>query len=91
MSPTFLLGAHQPGWLARARVPLFVCDVRLRVYKTLPRAAAPWALDSGGFSELQNKGTWTVGPREYADRVRRYRDLLWAAPQDWMTLLYPSS
>lgn len=86
--PRFLLGTHQPGWLNHAGVPLFVSDVRLRTYRTLPRAAAPWALDSGGFSELQKYGTWTVPPRVYAARVRRYRDeighLLWAAPQDWM-------
>lgn len=88
MGATFFLGSHQPGWLVRARVPLFVCDRRLRVYKTLPRAAAPWALDSGGFTELQDYGRWTVSPREYVARVRRYRDeighLRWAAPQDWM-------
>ena len=65
-----------------------VCDRRLRVYRRLPRAAAPWALDSGGFTELQQFGRWITGPAEYADRVRRYRDviggLMWAAPQDWM-------
>jgi hypothetical protein len=89
----FLLGTHQPGWLGKAevragRVPLFVSDRRLRVYKTLPRAGAPWALDSGGFTELQKYGRWTVTPADYVARVRRYRDetgrLLWAAPQDWM-------
>jgi hypothetical protein len=86
--PLFLLGTHQPGWLARAGVPLFVSDRRLRVYKRLPRATAPWACDSGGFTELQRYGTWTVPPHEYVARLRRYRDeigqLLWAAPQDWM-------
>ena len=88
MSARFWLGTHQPGWLARARVPLFVSDVRLRAYRQLPAAAAPWALDSGGFTELQRFGRWTISPHEYADRVRRYRDtigaLAWAAPQDWM-------
>jgi hypothetical protein len=87
-SARFWLGTHQPGWLARAGVPLFVSDVRLRVYRHLPVAAAPWALDSGGFTELQRFGRWTTGPAGYADRVRRYRDaiggLSWAAPQDWM-------
>jgi hypothetical protein len=86
--PLFLLGTHPPGWLARAGVPLFVSDRRLRAYKQLPRAAAPWALDSGGFTELQKYGRWTVTPAQYVARVRRYRDevgaLLWAAPQDWM-------
>ncbi|MEV6601359.1 hypothetical protein AB0M36_31570 [Actinoplanes sp. NPDC051346] len=87
-APLLLLGTHQPGWLGKAHVPLFVSDTRLRVYKTLPRAAAPWACDSGGFSELQKYGRWTIGPREYVARLRRYRDeigsLRWAAPQDWM-------
>jgi hypothetical protein len=84
----FLLGTHQPGWLARASVPLFVSDRRLRTYKTLPVAIAAWGLDSGGFTELQQFGAWTVTPAEYVARVRRYRDdighLAWAAPQDWM-------
>jgi hypothetical protein len=87
-APLFFLGAHQPGWLNHVGLPLFVSDVRLRVYKTLPVAAAPWACDSGGFSELQHNGTWTISPREYVARLCRYRDeigqLLWAAPQDWM-------
>ena len=84
----FMLGSHQPGWLSRAGVPLFVSDVRLRVYRRLPVAAGPWACDSGGFSELQRYGRWTVTPQQYVTRLRRYRDevgnLLWAAPQDWM-------
>ncbi|MFQ6226667.1 hypothetical protein [Nocardia sp. NPDC002869] len=86
----FYLGAHHPGWLAKAGVPLFVSDRTLRSYKTLPRAIAPWALDSGGFTELSTHGTWSAGPspREYVARVRRYATevghLQWAAPQDWM-------
>jgi hypothetical protein len=87
-TPTFFLGTHQPSWLPRVDVPLFVSDRRLRSYKTLPRAVAPWAEDSGGFTELQKYGEWTVTAREYAARVRRYHDeignLVWAAPQDWM-------
>jgi hypothetical protein len=84
----FYLGTHQPGHLARAGIPLFVSRRRLVDYKTLPRAAAPWALDSGGFTELQMHGRWTLTAAEYAREVRRYRDevgrLEWAAPQDWM-------
>lgn len=87
-APLFYLGTHQPGWLGRAGVALFVSDRRLRVYKTLPRAAARWALDSGGFTELKMFGTWTVSPEEYVRRVRRYHEeigrLDWVAPQDWM-------
>ncbi|MEV8508112.1 hypothetical protein AB0368_25295 [Actinoplanes sp. NPDC051475] len=87
--PTFYLGTHQPHWL-RLGVPLFVSDRRLRRYRRLPRAAASWALDSGGFTELSQYGTWNTGPTpaDYVARVRRYRDeighLVWAAPQDWM-------
>ena len=84
----FLLGTHQPGWLARVGVPLFVSDRRLRTYRRLPVARAAWAVDSGGFTELQQYGTWTTPPTEYVARLRRYRDeighLAWAAPQDWM-------
>ena len=89
-SPLFYLGTHHPGWLATTGLPLFISDRRLRTYKTLPRATAAWALDSGGFTELSTDGTWDHGPtpRQYADRIRRYRDqighLAWAAPQDWM-------
>ena len=88
--PVFFLGTHHPGWLSTAQVPLFVSDRRLRGYRTLPRASATWALDSGGFTELSRYGTWDHGPaaRHYAAQIRRYRDeighLAWAAPQDWM-------
>lgn len=86
--PQFLLGTHHPGWLAHAGVPLFVSDTRLRRYKTLPVAAAPFGVDSGGFTELQQYGQWTVSPRTYVTRLQRYQNeigrMLWAAPQDWM-------
>ncbi len=93
ITTTFLLGTHQPGWLGKpeigaGRVRLFVSDRRLRVYRKLPVAVAPWACDSGGFTELQKYGRWTVTPSQYVARLRRYRDeigsLMWAAPQDWM-------
>lgn len=84
----FLLGTHRPNWLREVSVPLFVSDTRMRSYVHVPVASTDWALDSGGFTELQRFGAWTVTPDEYAARVRRYRDetgnLMWAAPQDWM-------
>jgi hypothetical protein len=84
----FYLGTHQPGWLARAGVPLFVSHRRLSKLRRLPRATVPWALDSGGFTELSMHGRWTIGPAAYAAEVRRYRDeigsMTFAAPQDWM-------
>jgi hypothetical protein len=85
---TFWLGIPEPAWLSRLSVPLFVSDTQLRKRVTLPKALGPWCLDSGGFTQLRDHGTWTVTPREYVDRVYRYREeiggLVWAAPQDWM-------
>lgn len=88
MALTFYLGVHQPHWLARTSVPLFVSRRRLTGYKTLPRAAGPWALDSGGFSELTMHGGWQTTAAEYVADVRRFQSeigrLEWVAPQDWM-------
>lgn len=85
---TYWLGTHQVNWLASAGVPLFLSYRRLRPRKALPRAAAPWALDSGGFTELSLHGRWTVDERCYVADVCRYQreigKLAWAAPMDWM-------
>lgn len=88
----FFLGTHQPGWLSDRRfadVPLFISRRRLSRYALLPPAAGCFALDSGGFSELQLYGRWSLTAEEYAEEVRRYvhfyrHRLLWVAPQDWM-------
>jgi hypothetical protein len=84
----FYLGTHETSWLARTAVPLFISQRRLAKRKALPRALGPWALDSGGFSELSMYGRWQTTGFEYVRAVRRYRDeigqLQWAAPQDWM-------
>lgn len=85
----FYLGSHETSWLERTALPLFISEMRLRRRKRLPRARAPWALDSGGFSQLSCFGAWPSGAEHvYVDHVRRYRDeigqLEWAAPQDWM-------
>lgn len=85
----FYLGSHLPNWLRTLGVPLFVSHRRLADYVTLPEAIGPWALDSGGFTELQMFGSWDrVPPEVYVKAVYRYRDhighLDWAAPQDWM-------
>lgn len=84
----FFLGTHQPGWLGTVPVPLFVSHRRLHGRKRLPRAIAPWALDSGGFSELSLYGEWRTTAQQYVAAVRRYRDeighLQWAAPRDMM-------
>ena len=87
----FLLGSHRPNWLRDARfvgVPLFVSRRTLAPMRRLPRAVTSWALDSGGFTELDMHGRWTVSSAQYVAEVRRIRDevggMMWAAPQDWM-------
>lgn len=83
------LGTHQPAWLARdLGVPLLVSHRRLAGRRSLPRATGPWALDSGGFTELSLYGRWRTDARAYVAAVRRYSEeigqLDWAAGQDWM-------
>jgi hypothetical protein len=84
----FWLGTHQPHWLERTSVPLFVSHRRLSEYRTLPRALGWWALDSGAFSEIDHFREWRTTPSQYVADVRRFSrevgKLLWAAPQDWM-------
>ena len=81
------LGTHRPNWLTLDGPPLMVSRNTMPTSR-LPRAAVPWVLDSGGFTELSMHGHWRMFPKEYAGIVRRYRDeigsLVWAAPQDWM-------
>lgn len=84
----FYLGTHKPVWLTRTDVPLFVSRRTLAEYKTPPKARGIWALDSGGFSELQLYGRWQTSAADYAAEARRYQqevgNLQWAAIQDWM-------
>jgi hypothetical protein len=84
----FYLGSPEPGWLARAGVPLFVSRVRFLRRPARPVAIARWALDSGGFSEVSQHGRWRTEPAEYADFVlevaERCGSLDFAAPMDWM-------
>ncbi|MEV6602731.1 hypothetical protein [Kutzneria sp. NPDC051319] len=85
----FYLGTHQPAWLSRdLGVPLLVSHRRLAGRRSLPRATGPWALDSGGFTELSLYGAWRTDARTYVAAVRRYAEeigqLDWAAGQDWM-------
>lgn len=85
----FWLGTHETSWLERLDVPLFVSHRRLaRLKRHLPVARAPWALDSGGFTELGTYGEWRTSVDDYAAAVdvyvRRIGRLEWAAPMDWM-------
>ncbi len=84
----FYLGTHKPHWLALVDFSLMVSHRTLAQRRTLPRARAPWALDSGGFTEIATYGRWTIPPQAYVEAVARYAAeigrLDWAAPQDWM-------
>lgn len=84
----FYLGTHQPAWLGRYDFPMMLSHRRLRDFKRLPRALAPWILDSGAFSELNLHGRFQMGEAEYVEALARYQaeigNLLWAAPMDWM-------
>lgn len=88
-APMFYLGTHRPYWLGLTDVPLFVSHTTLGNYRRLPRATGPWALDSGGFTQLSKPPhRWSITPEQYVAAVRRYRDevghLQWAAPMDHM-------
>lgn len=84
----FWLGTHLPSWLRKTAVPLFLSRRRLSRLRKLPRARGPWALDSGGFSELSMYGEWRTNPEQYVKEVRwwssRIGQMRWAAIQDWM-------
>lgn len=85
----FYLGIAEPYWLRTLGVPAFVSRRRLtRRDRPLPRAAAPWALDSGGFTELSMHGGWSITVRQYAAEIERFAEqigqLEWAAPMDYM-------
>lgn len=85
---TFYLGA-KPHFLEHTSVPLFISNRWLKDLMRLPVARGPFAVDSGGFTELTKHGTWDQGPtpRQYVGQIRRYEEignLQWAAPQDWM-------
>lgn len=81
----FYLGTRYPGWLKKAEVPLFLSwntAARTRV-----TAQVPWALDSGGFTQIAKHGEYQCTPDAYAGDVRRLVDhvgqLQFAVVQDW--------
>ena len=83
----FWLGTHMPNWLA-VEPDLFISRRRLTGRKTFPVAASEWALDSGGFTELNLFGHWQTTEDEYVEDVLRFEreigSLAWVAPMDWM-------
>lgn len=80
-----------PQWLADpmfVNVPLFVSRRTLCERVSLPVASTDWAMDSGGFTELQMYGGWSITAKQYVREVRRYVSEIgrveWISPQDWM-------
>ncbi|SEE75052.1 hypothetical protein [Streptomyces sp. Ag109_O5-10] len=84
----FYLTTHKRHWVRLTRVPLFLKSEHFVKAAKLTPALGPYAVDSGGFSELQRHGEWTRTPRQYVDDLRRIWECVgpydWAAPQDWM-------
>lgn len=89
--PRFWLGTHKAIWLTQTDVGLFISRRTLAIRskrRPLPVSIGPWVLDSGGFTELNLNGRWSITTKQYAQEVRRYADeigsLEWVAPMDWM-------
>ncbi|MFE0358971.1 hypothetical protein ACFW2I_36665 [Streptomyces nigra] len=84
----FYLTTHKRHWLRLTDVPLFLKSEHWDRAVKWDEARGPYAVDSGGFMELKDKGTWTRPPRRYVDDLRRIWEHVgpydWAAPQDWM-------
>ncbi|MEU8711657.1 hypothetical protein [Streptomyces sp. NPDC048663] len=84
----FYLTTHKRHWIKLTDVPLFLKSEHFAAAAKLYPALGPYAVDSGGFSELKDKGTWTRTPRQYVGDLRRIWECVgpydWAAPQDWM-------
>lgn len=84
----FYLTTHKKHWLRETAEPLFLKSEHLVGAVKPLRAIGRYAVDSGGFSELQRHGRWTRSPRQYVDDLRRIWEHVgpydWAAGQDWM-------
>jgi hypothetical protein len=57
-------------------VPLFISRRRLEKLNRLPRARGPYAIDSGGFTELSKYGAWAITVDRYIAEVRRCADCI---------------
>ncbi|MFG2652706.1 hypothetical protein [Streptomyces sp. NPDC048436] len=84
----FYLTTHKRHWVRLTGIPLFLKSAHFVEAVKLPQALGRYAVDSGGFSELQQRGRWARSPRQYIDDLYRIWEGVgpfdWAAPQDWM-------
>jgi hypothetical protein len=69
-------------------IPVFISRRVLAGRRRLPRAVGRYAIDSGGFTELQTYGRWSITAAQYVAFLRRcWRQIGpfdFAAPMDWM-------
>lgn len=86
-NPKFYLGIHHNDWLRKAK-NVFISRRTLSKLKKMPVALGNWALDSGGFTELNLNGKWVTTPKVYAEETRKYKEQIgnldFASIQDWM-------
>ncbi len=84
----FFLGTHVIPWLAKVKFPIFISRRQLYKRKTFPESQCEWSLDSGGFTELNMYGKWSISYKTYANEVERYKNeingMRWASSMDWM-------
>ena len=83
----FYLGTHVLNHLEKTDVPLFISRRAFDKRRSSLDAKGEWALDSGGFTELNMNGGWSITPQQYVERVNEINktpNLKWAAQQDWM-------
>jgi hypothetical protein len=89
MIETFYLGAPEMCWLERFDVPMMISRRRLIRRKTMPRARGRVLLDSSGFTQLKDHGSWdAIPPALYVSEVQTLVDEVGnvdgAFIQDWM-------
>jgi hypothetical protein len=84
----FYIGIHNAKWIERINIPFMISRKRLEHRKTFYKANTPYALDSGGFTELSTNGEWSITEQQYVDIVKRIVDNVgipvFVAPQDRM-------
>ena len=82
------LGTHRPNWLTLTPSPPLMVSLNTLPKVKQYRAATPWFVDSGGFTELQQHGKWRTTATQHAERcaevVERFGMVEWLSPQDWM-------
>lgn len=86
----FWIGSPEASWPSRFKNKWCVSARTLRSVKRPKRSldGSEVVIDSGGFTELNLYGKWTISPKQYAAEVKHWigsvGNIRWAAAQDWM-------